>query len=219
MPASVPLYDHCFIFDGSYETELRAAGAQAVHFLPCAADSDLYKPFALTTRDRVSYEAAVSLIGVYTESRAAVVSSLCPVPGLGVWGPGWQGWLADRRVGDAFRGETLTPSEACKVYNASPVNLNTHHHQSRDGGANTRAFEILAAGAFELTDHVPGMEAVLEPGREVAVYRSPEEAADLARYYLKAAEERRRIAEAGHRRVLAEHTYRHCMQTLLDMAG
>lgn len=81
------------------------------------------------------------------------------------------------------------------MYNASPVNLNTHHHQSRDGGANTRAFEILAAGAFELTDHVPGMEALLEPGREVAVYRSPE--------------------EAGHRRVLAEHTYRHRMQTLL----
>lgn len=76
MPASVPLYDHCFIFDQSYETELRAAGAQAVHFLPCAADPDLYKPFALTTRDRVSYEAAVSLIGVYAESRAAVVSSL-----------------------------------------------------------------------------------------------------------------------------------------------
>ncbi|TAJ22919.1 MAG: glycosyltransferase family 1 protein [Nitrospirae bacterium] len=160
----------------------------------------------------------MSLIGVYTESRARIVEALCGVPGLRIWGPGWEQFLAGREGRDpqAFRGQGLSPADACKVYNASLVNLNTHHHQSRDAGVNTRAFEILAAGAFELTDHVPGMEAFLDPGREVAVYRTSEEATELARYYAKADEERRRLAGAGHKRVLAEHTYRHRMQTLLD---
>lgn len=219
VPACLPLYDACFVFDRSYEGGLSRAGARAVHFLPCAADPTLYRPFPLTVQERASYGASVSLIGVYTESRAAVLSGLCSVPGLGIWGPGWQGWLAERRAREAFRGEGLSPHEACRVYNASMINLNTHHHQSRDGGVNTRAFEIPAAGGFELTDHVPGMEALLEPGREVAVYRTAEEAADLARYYAKAEDERRRIAEAGRRRVLAEHTYRHRMETLLRVAG
>jgi spore maturation protein CgeB len=214
--ACIPLYDHCFLFDRSYEPELWAAGARAVHFLPCAADTDLFRSQVLTNGERIRYGASVSLIGVRTASRAQTLKALCAVPGLGVWGPGWQGWLEEQNNLQAYRGEILEPVEACMVYNASPVNLNTHHHQSRDGGLNTRAFEIPAASAFELTDWVPGLEALLEPGREVAVYRNPEDAADLAAYYIKAEEERRRIAEAGHRRVLAHHTYRHRMQTLLE---
>lgn len=220
VPASVPLYDACFIFDRSYEADLRAVGARHVHLLPCAADSNLFRPLQLTDIERTIYGTAVSLIGVYTESRANVVKAFRGMPGLGIWGPRWKGFLAgDKRSLDAFRAEELQPSDACKVYNSSQVNLNTHHQQSRAGGLNTRAFEIPAAGGFELTDHVAGMEALLEPGREVAVYQSPEEAVDLARYYMKAEDQRRHIAEAGHKRVLAEHTYRHRMETLLDVVA
>lgn len=216
VPACVPLFDHCFIFDHSYKDSLRQAGAREVSFLPCAADTELFRSQRLTEAERVTYGASVSLVGVYTESRAKIVRKMCGMPGLGLWGPGWKELLSQQMHQDAFRGEALAPADACKVYSASQVNLNTHHQQSRNAGLNTRAFEIPAAGAFELSDYVPGMEALLEPGREVAVYHSPEQAGELARYYIKAEDERRRIAEAGHRRVLAEHTYRHRMQDLLS---
>lgn len=217
VPACIPFYDCCFVFDRAYEAELRTAGAKLVRFLPCAADPTLFNPQRLTNGEQVAYGANVSLIGVYTESRSRVVRALSQEPGLGIWGPGWQACLSsgEGTHGQAFRGESLPPSDACKVYNASLVNLNTHHHQSQNTGLNTRAFEIPAAGAFELTDHVPGMETLLEPGREVGVYRSPEEAAELTRYFIKTEGERRRIAEAGHRRVMGEHTYRHRMEALL----
>ena len=219
VPDCIPLYDHCFVFDHEYEEPLRAAGARSVSFLPCAADPEVYRPQALTDVDRARYGTSVNLIGVYSEQRARIVEALSREPGLGLWGPGWRSFLAGRCGGDtqAFHGESLLPAEACKVYNAGAVNLNTHHPQTRRGGLNTRSFEIPAAGGFELTDYVPEMESLLEPGREVVVYRSPEEARNLAQHYVKVEDERRRIAEAGHRRVLAEHTYRHRMQTLLKL--
>lgn len=221
VPGCVPVYDHCFVFDRSYEEPLRAAGGRSISFLPCAADQGLYRPQAVTDDERARYGTLVSLVGVYSGHRARIVEAVSLETGLGVWGPRWREFLAARNGGhtQVFRGESLLPAEACKVYNAGAVNLNTHHLQSRRGGLNTRAFEIPAAGAFELTDYVPEMESLLEPGREVAVYRSPEEAADLARFYVKAEDQRRRIAEAGYRRVLAEHTYRHRMQTLLEVVA
>jgi len=217
VPGCIPLFDACFIFDHAYESLLREAGARTVHFLPCAADTAIFRPQTVSAMDRATYGTAVSLVGVYTEDRAKVVSAMTGEHGLGIWGPGWKPFLngASQDGSCAFRGERLLPEEACKVYNASLVNLNTHHSQTKRAGLNTRAFEILAAGAVELTDYVPEMETLLEPGRETAVFHSPEEARELSRHYAKADEERRRIAEAGYRRVLAEHTYRHRMQTLL----
>lgn len=221
VPDCTPLFDHCFVFDRSYEASLREAGARATSFLPCAADPGIFKPLTLTTVDHRTYGASVSLVGVYSGHRARIVEAVSRETGLGVWGPRWREFLAARNGGYAqvFRGESLLPAEVCMVYNAGAVNLNTHHLQSRRGGLNTRSFEIPAAGAFELTDYVPEMESLLEPGREVAVYRSPEEAADLARFYVKAEDQRRRIAEAGYRRVLAEHTYRHRMEALLEVVA
>jgi len=218
VPACIPLYDLCLIFDRAYEKPLREAGARAVRFLPCAADPDLYNPRTLTADEQNTYGASVSLIGVHSPGRERIVHAMSREDGLGVWGPGWGAYFASRSSngGSPFRGEALAPVDACKVYNASPINLNTHHSQSQRAGLNTRAFEILAAGAFEMTDYVPEMDELLEPGRDVAVYHSPEEALERVRYFIKSAAERARVAEAGHRRVLGEHTYRHRMQTLLQ---
>lgn len=52
----------------------------------------------------------------------------------------------------------------------------------------------------------------LEPEAKVAVCRSAEEGWNLAPYHVKAEDERKRITEAGHRRMLAEHTYQHRMK-------
>jgi spore maturation protein CgeB len=206
------------VFDQSYQDILQETGARAVSFLPCAADHKLYKPQRLTRSDCERYGTNISLIGVYSKRRGEVVSALCNEHGFGIWGPGWKAFLAQPTINAAckFRGEYLAPDETCKVYNASPINLNTHHPQSQLAGLNTRSFEILAAGAFELVDYIPGMESLLDPGRDIAVYHCPEEAVEISRYYLKAHAARRRIAESGYQRVLAAHTYRHRMQTVLS---
>ena len=93
-----------------------------------------------------------------------------------------------------------------RVYPFSDVNFNCTSQQMK-GAVNQRVFDVPAAGAFVLTDWREQMDALLEPGKEVIAYHTPEEAAELAAYYLAHPAERKQIAQAGRRRVLAEHTW------------
>jgi spore maturation protein CgeB len=65
----------------------------------------------------------------------------------------------------------------------------------------TRVFEAAGAGACLITDAWDGIEAFLEPGKEVLVAESGAEVAELIDRASPA------IGEAARRRVLAEHTY------------
>jgi len=215
----LPLYDHVFVFDKQYFSPLKKRGVKRLTFLPCAADPEFYRPQDIADSERGAYAATVSLVGMYYENRGRVVEQLLDEPGLRVWGTGWE-WFFNNRLGKAGRtrvgGDVLRPDEVSKVYSSSVVNLNTHHPQSQNGGLNSRAFEIPAAGAFQLTDYVNGMEELLEPGREVAVYMTPQQVPELVRRYINDPDSRNRTARAGYERVLAQHTYRHRMATILS---
>ena len=65
-----------------------------------------------------------------------------------------------------------------------------------------------------LTDYREQVENLFEPGREIVCYRSPEEAADLARYYLARPEARHAVAAAARKRILGEHSYEHRVRAL-----
>jgi spore maturation protein CgeB len=72
-----------------------------------------------------------------------------------------------------------------------------------------RNFEVPGCGGFLLTERVPHLEDYFELGREVAVFEQSDELAEQVRHWLDRDEERQAVADAGHRRVLAEHTYDH----------
>lgn len=79
-----------------------------------------------------------------------------------------------------------------------------------------RTFEIPGCGGFQLTEHVPHLERYFAIGTEVAVYASEGDLVEQARHWIEHDGERRAIAEAGHRRVLAEHTYDHRFGAIFD---
>ena len=70
-----------------------------------------------------------------------------------------------------------------------------------------RIYMAVGCGAFYMCHHVDGIEEVLEPGKEIVTFHSEDEMIDMIRYYLKHDDLRRKIAMAGQRRVLKEHTY------------
>ncbi len=217
--ACLPIYDCVGIFDRRYMDQLKDRGVRKSIFLPCAADPALFHPQKFGEKERRACAAVVSFVGVYFDLRGVVVNELLDEPGFRVWGPGWE-WFFTNHFGNkkpmCWGGDVLRPEQISKVYSSSSININVHHPQSQLAGLNNRAFEIPAAGGFQLMDHVQGMEELLEPGREVAVYKTPKEVPELVRRYLQAPEERLRIARAGHERVLAQHTYRHRMSTVLN---
>ncbi len=208
---AMPLIDLFAVFDRSYLTPVRQAGAvQAIH-LPCAVDPVRFPPGRGGPR-----QWDVSFVGTFSRDRGLRLARLRHLR-LGIWGPGWSD--AREQLGprwsSIYRG-TAAGRQAAHVYHRSAICLNLHHQQTRDGGLNMRTFEVLAAGGFLLSDYVRGMESLLQPGEEVVCFDSDEDLSGQVDRYLRDDPARAMIAAAGHRRVLAEHTYRHRMAALLD---
>ncbi|MFN8045891.1 MAG: glycosyltransferase [Dermatophilaceae bacterium] len=87
----------------------------------------------------------------------------------------------------------------------APVSLNIHGDQD---GFTMRTFEIPGVGGLELVDR-RDVDVHYEPGREVLVFDTPDEAIELARRGLKDEGWSRSIREAGRARTMAEHTFDH----------
>jgi spore maturation protein CgeB len=215
------VYSHFFHIQGqALETELDRLGANH-SFLPVAAHPPVHRPIELTEEDQAQFGAPVGFMGHGYPNRQLVFSRLVQwgLP-LGIWGTAWPkkgGWNTLVRE----QGRRLTSDEVVKVYNACPVVLNLHSSPTADDGVakadfiNPRTFEVAACGGFQLVDRVQGLEKLFAPGREIAVFASEGELLEMARHYLANPEERARIAQAGRRRVLNEHTYYHRMERML----
>lgn len=167
--------------------------------------ADAYE--ALPTDEmRLEYEAMLTWEAT-RQYRAACVAAILPFSPVIVGDTGWKAiFRADEHVSWQLHPEVSYYDELPRVYPFSEVNFNCTSQQMK-GAVNQRIFDVPAAGAFVLTDWREQMDALLEPGREVIAYHSPEEAADLAAYYLSHPAEREQIAKAGRQRVLAEHTW------------
>jgi spore maturation protein CgeB len=82
-----------------------------------------------------------------------------------------------------------------------------------------RNFEVPGCGGFLLTENVPQLDRYFELGREVAVYDGPDDLVEQVGYWLEHDDERAAVADAGYRRVLAEHTYDHRFEEIFRRLG
>ncbi len=82
-----------------------------------------------------------------------------------------------------------------------------------------RDFEAPMAGAFYLTEHVPELVECYDIDRELVCFDGPDDLLERAKRWLGDAKGRRKVAEAGRRRALAEHTYQHRWLELFSAIG
>ncbi len=161
---------------------------------------------------RTAYETAVVWRATLGYRLDCVLRTL-PFSPLIAGDPGWKELLAGRE-GFRLHPEVGYYDDLPEFYPASDVNFNCTSVQMK-GAVNQRVFDVPAAGAFLLTDRRAQLELLFEPGREIALYNSPDEVPELLARYLADKPERERLARAGRARVLAEHTYEHRLKTLL----
>lgn len=145
--------------------------------------------------------------------RFDLIETLAPLGPTIVGDPGWSSLVDERffNLHPPVDYYTQLPwfYPLCRInFNATSLQMKT--------GLNQRVFDVPACGAFLLTDYREQIEGLFEVGREVICYGQREEALDLARYYLDHETERRRTAERGLARVLAEHTYQRRLARLID---
>jgi spore maturation protein CgeB len=142
------------------------------------------------------------------------------------WGYGWPAGKLDH-------------DEMVRVFSQSRVNLNLSNSSTPPNTLRVRVgrllgrgpkgpqpaqikgrnFEVPGCGGFLLTERVPHLERYFELGREVAVYDSTDDLVQQVGHWLSHDEERAAVAEAGYRRVLAEHTYDHRFDAIFRAVG
>jgi spore maturation protein CgeB len=171
----------------------------------------------------------VTFIGQPHGDRGAVVEELGR-RGIEVrcWG---NGWPAGR----------IEHAEMVRVFGASRINLNLSNawtpqptlrmqlgalargrridRRPRASQIKGRTFEVPGSGGFLLTELVPHLEEYFEIGVEADAYSSTDELAERIAHWLDRPQERAAVAEAGYRRVLAEHTYDHRLGAIFGRIG
>ena len=81
---------------------------------------------------------------------------------------------------------------------------------------NCRTFEIAGAEGLQIMEYRQAIEDCFEPGKEIVTYSSMDELKEKVDLYRKDVAAARAIREAAGKRVLAEHTYRHRLESILD---
>ncbi len=101
------------------------------------------------------------------------------------------------------------------IFKQSKINLNITL-RSIKSGIPLRAFDIMGAGGFLLSNYQADFLDLFVPGEDFVYYESKEDLLRKAGYYLNHEEERKAIAKNGHDKVAANHTYRHRVREMLS---
>jgi len=144
-----------------------------------------------------------------------LLEDLCTYMDVEVWGT-FDSMLENSPLRRYYRGKAWGIEMYDVLYN-SKVTLNHHISVAESYANNMRLYEATGVGTMLITDWKVNLHEIFEPGKELLAYHTPDECAELVRYYLKHDAERRAIASAGQRGTLREHNYYNRMQELVDI--
>jgi spore maturation protein CgeB len=194
---------------------VRELGARRAEALFWAADPDFFAP------QPVEKEADVFFYGHSDKFRREWIRELVGEPSRRL--PGVDFALG----GYDYRGDTGAARMLGRVpfnvfgraISAARINLNVtrRSHASVYASSSARPFELASAGAAIVSNPVEGIERWFEPGRELLVVETADEAVEAYRDLLAdpgAAEE---LGRRARERVLDEHTYAHRARRLLEL--
>ncbi|MEA2553935.1 MAG: hypothetical protein QOJ65_2111 [Fimbriimonadaceae bacterium] len=192
---------------GSALSELQTKlGARRVAPLYGSVDPDVHRPVAASS----SYASDVSYLGTYAEDRQERLDQLFITPAR---------LLPDKKflIGGAMYPQEfpwtnniyfvrhLPPSDHPAFYSSSRLTVNVTRRAMAAMGycPSGRMFEAAACGVPVLTDSWEGLDAFFEPGSEVLIGNSTQDALDAISL---SDDELARIAKAARARTLDEHT-------------
>jgi len=203
----VPAFDGVYYFDSHCVAVLEQFLGPSgwLKYLPLAVNPERY-PF----KSAEDHQRAMVFAGkcsphrhrIFREMRAAGIP-------LDLYGPGARNWLRP------WRNLRLTSATLAELYRSHTAVLNLPQPGNTERGLNLRAFEIPAAGGIGTYPDVPDLPRCFEPSSEILVYQDP---ADLAEQFGGLQREPERavaMIEAGHARVLRDHTFAKRAETVL----
>jgi glycosyltransferase involved in cell wall biosynthesis len=196
---------------------LRELGARQAEAIFWAADPELFQPLPLDKQmdvffygygDKFRREWMAAMVGEPSRRLSGVDFAL--------GGRDFQGdtGLA-REIGD------VPFNVFGRVISEAWINLNITRgaHASVYASSTSRPFELAMSGAAIVSNPYEGIERWFEPGRELLVVSSADEAAGTYRELLDDPGRAEELGRAARERALDEHTYLHRARQLLELSG
>jgi spore maturation protein CgeB len=223
-PSLIARYDLYLSFTGGpiLERIEQRYGSPMALSLYCSVDPSLYFP------ERIGHDHDIGYLGTYSDDRQPALDRLLlqtarrwPEGKFIVAGPQYPKTV--RWPGNVTRVEHVPPDRHRVFYNTQRFTLNVTRAAMVEAGyaPSVRLFEAAACGVPIISDDWPGLETIFEPGREILIARSTEDALTYARELNE--RERHQIGMRARKRVLRHHTASHRAAELesyiLDAAG
>jgi spore maturation protein CgeB len=205
----IALFEVYFSFTGGpalaeLESRWHARRAETLY---CGVDPLVYQPVALDAR----FACSLGYMGTYAADRQARLDGLFfdtararPNEQFLLAGPLYPPMDLPPNVRHEYH---IYPRDHAAFYSSNTATLNLTRDAMRRYGWSpaSRLFEAAACGACIISDTWPGLDSLLEPGREVLLASTR---ADVAAHLDALTPERREaIGRAARQRVLREHTF------------
>ncbi len=123
------------------------------------------------------------------------------------------------KLGRSYGRKFVWGEEYAKVVKLSKIFLALDAAPYIRRSMSERMYMAVGCGAFYMCHYVDGIEDILEPDKEIVTFRSEQEMIDMVKFYLKKDELRMKIAEAGRKRILKDHTYEIRTEQMLKVIG
>ena len=197
------------------EKYLRELGAREVHTIFYGVDTDVFSPVDVAAQD-----IDVMFYGHGREYRSGWIDDMITRPSQAL--PDARFAVRGTKLGDLGRAEKLPYLSFSKLREyacRSKINLciTRRAHASVYGSSSSRPFELSSMGACIVANPYDGLDLWFEPGKEIIVVNSYEEALERYQYLLSHDAERRSMGAAARARVLKEHTMRHRARQLAEI--
>jgi len=194
---------------------LEALGAKAVHTLYYGADPDVFAPVPVPQQDIDAL-----FYGHGREYREQWVDAMLTEPSQQL--PDATFAVRGTQLGDLgpvqhlpYLSFSRLREYACRSKLNLVITRGAHANLTRS--SSSRPFELAAMGCCMVCNPYEGIEAWFEPGEELFVVSSAEEAVERYQYLLTHEAERKRVGLAARQRLLKQHTFRHRARKLLKI--
>lgn len=206
-PRECDQYDLVFVTSERLAAELRPKTNTPVAVLEQASDSEVFFP----DPDPV-HQCELVFVGDSRKTWPKILRDLLPTDrDLVVWGAGWEGLIDEKHL----VGCCLTNDQTRKAYSSASIVLVDHQDDMRERGLiPTQVYNALACGALVISDDLPELSERF--GDVVVTYDSPEKLHSLINHYLDSPQERGEKGQRGRKLVLADHTFEHRVEKLLQ---
>jgi len=203
--AGIKDYDLVLAYRPRNIADFRAAGARRVELLRSWYMAERNHPVVLTDAEREAYGADVVFVGHYEDDGRVELLEEVVRQGwrLRLYGPGYdwdpviagspelKGQVPVRLVWGEEYNKALCGGKLALCF-LSKLNRDTYTR---------RCFEIPATGTLMISERTEDLEQLFRPGEEADFFGNRDEMIEKLRLYLGDAGRRRRVAEAGLKRV------------------